>query len=97
MGTPGYLAPEVITGEPSSAASDVHSWGAETVAFAATGQAPFGTGTFETIFFRVLNGQADLAGVPGGLLPLVVTALSPSPRATAPRRRCWPSSARGPT
>jgi predicted Ser/Thr protein kinase len=79
MGTPGYLAPEVVTGEQSSAASDVHSWGA-TVAFAATGQAPFGTGTFETIFFRVLNGQADLVGVPGGLLPLVVTALSPSPR-----------------
>ncbi|HEY6791720.1 MAG TPA: protein kinase [Trebonia sp.] len=79
MGTPGYLAPEVITGEPSSPASDVHSWGA-TVAFAATGQAPFGTGTFQTIFFRVVNGQADLAGVPGALLPLVATALSPSPR-----------------
>ena len=36
MGTPGYLAPEVIEGAPSSGASDVHSWGA-TVAYAATG------------------------------------------------------------
>ena len=79
MGTPGYLAPEVIQGEPSSAASDVHSWGA-TVAFAATGQAPFGSGTFQTIFFRVLNGQAELDGVPGGLMPLVTAALSPNPR-----------------
>jgi predicted Ser/Thr protein kinase len=79
MGTPGYLAPEVIHGEPSDAASDVHSWGA-TVAFAATGRAPFGPGTFQTIFFRVVNGQADLVGVPGALMPLVATALSPDPR-----------------
>src|SRR5580700_961706 len=28
MGTPGYLAPEVIEGTPSSGGSDVHSWGA---------------------------------------------------------------------
>ena len=40
----------------SSGASDVHSWGA-TVAFAATGRQPFGSGTFQTIFFRVLRGR----------------------------------------
>ena len=40
MGTPGYLAPEVIEGRPSSEASDVHAWGA-TVAFAATGRPPY--------------------------------------------------------
>src|SRR5215467_13999984 len=28
MGTPGYLAPEVIEGRPSTEASDVHAWGA---------------------------------------------------------------------
>src|SRR3984885_11928307 len=33
MGTPGYLAPEVIEGQPSGPASDVHSWGA-TMAYA---------------------------------------------------------------
>jgi len=75
MGTPGYLAPEVIKGEPSSPASDIHSWGA-TVAFAATGQAPYGTGSFETIFFRVISGRADLSGVPGSLVPLVSAALA---------------------
>jgi hypothetical protein len=36
LGTPGYLAPEVIEGTASGPAADVHSWGA-TVAFAATG------------------------------------------------------------
>src|SRR3984957_17027728 len=28
MGTPGYLAPEVIEGRPASGATDVHAWGA---------------------------------------------------------------------
>ena len=78
MGTPGYLAPEVIEGRPSSAASDVHSWGA-TVAYAATGRPPYGTGSFETIFFRVISGRPDLTGVPGPLLPLVSAALARDP------------------
>ena len=85
MGTPGYLAPEVIEGQVSSGASDVHSWGA-TVAFAATGRQPYGSGTFQTIFFRVLQGKAELTGVPGALLPLVVAALATEPRARPPAR-----------
>ena len=80
MGTPGYLAPEVIEGQASSGASDVHSWGA-TVAFAATGRHPYGSGTFQTIFFRVLQGKAELTGVPAALLPLVVAALATEPQA----------------
>src|ERR1022692_2097896 len=59
MGTPGYLAPEVIEGKQSGSAADVHSLGA-TLAFAATGRPPFGTGTFETIFYRIMHGQPDL-------------------------------------
>ena len=78
MGTPGYLAPEVIEGQPSSGAADVHSWGA-TVAFAATGRQPYGTGTYQTIFFRVLQGIAELDGVPAPLLPLVTAALAVDP------------------
>jgi predicted Ser/Thr protein kinase len=83
MGTPGYLAPEVIEGQPSSGASDVHAWGA-TVAFAASGRSPYGSGGFQTIFFRVLHGTADLGGVPPQLLPLVAAALSVDPTARPP-------------
>jgi predicted Ser/Thr protein kinase len=79
MGTPGYLAPEVIEGQPSSEVSDVHSWGA-TIAFAATGRPPFGSGSFETIFYRIVQGNADIAGVPGPLAELVSAALSRDPR-----------------
>jgi hypothetical protein len=78
MGTPGYLAPEVIEGKDTGQASDVHSWGA-TVAYAATGRPPFGSGTFEAIFYRIVHGQPDLEGCPPPLLPLVAAALARDP------------------
>jgi hypothetical protein len=78
MGTPGFLAPEVIEGRPSTQASDVHAWGA-TVAYAATGHPPYGTGPYESIFYRIVNGQAELAAVPRPLLPLLTSALARDP------------------
>ena len=78
MGTPGYLAPEVIEGNPSGPAADVHSWAA-TLAFAATGRPPFGSGTFEAIFFRIINGQPDLGLMPRPLMPLILHALARDP------------------
>jgi hypothetical protein len=78
MGTPGYLAPEVIEGRAGGAAADVHSWGA-TMSYAATGRPPFGTGQFEAIFYRIVHGQPDLDGMPAPLLPLVVAALARDP------------------
>jgi predicted Ser/Thr protein kinase len=78
MGTPGYLAPEVIEGGPSTGKSDVHSWGG-TVAYAATGREPFGSGTFQTVFFRVIEGKAELDGVPPRLMPFVAAALRTDP------------------
>jgi hypothetical protein len=83
MGTPGYLAPEVIEGRPSGPAADIHSWGA-TVAFAATGRPPFGTGTFEAIFYRIVHGQPDLDGMPAPLVPIVLSALARDPARRPP-------------
>ena len=83
MGTPGYLAPEVIEGQPSSVASDVHAWGA-TVAFAATGHPPFGSGGYEAIFYRIVNGQPDLTGAPSSLQPLLTAALAREPALRPP-------------
>jgi serine/threonine kinase PknH len=83
MGTPGYLSPEVIEGQNSTAASDVHAWAA-TVAFAATGRPPFGTGAYETIFYRILNGRPDLSGVPAPMAELLATALHRDPAARPP-------------
>jgi serine/threonine protein kinase len=78
MGTPGYLAPEVIEGKDSGNASDVHSWAA-TVAFAATGRPPYGTGPFETIFYRIVHGTPNLDTLPEPLRPIVVDALARDP------------------
>jgi predicted Ser/Thr protein kinase len=80
MGTPGYLSPEVIEGQNSTAASDVHAWGA-TVAYAATGRPPFGTGSYETIFYRILNGRPDLSAVPAPMAELLGAALHREPAA----------------
>jgi Protein kinase domain len=85
IGTPGYLAPEIIEGEDVAAPADVHAW-ASTVAFAATGRAPFGSGTFESIFYKIMEGKPDLEGVPPALLPLIRAAMArnPAERPTAP-------------
>jgi hypothetical protein len=78
MGTPGYLSPEVIEGQASTSFSDVHAWGA-TVAFAATGRPPFGTGSYETIFYRIVNGKPDLTGVAAPMGELLAAALRRDP------------------
>lgn len=75
VGTPSYLSPEVIEGTALGPATDVHAWGA-TVAFAATGTPPYGAGSFEVIFFRILNGEISLDGMPDQLRPLVTAAVS---------------------
>jgi hypothetical protein len=78
MGTPGYLAPEVIEGGESSSAADVHSWAA-TLVYAATGRPPFGTGQFQAIFYRIVHGHPDLDALPGPLRPIIVAALAKDP------------------
>ncbi len=78
LGTPGYLAPEILHGEDATTMSDVHSWAA-TVAFAGTGRPPFGRGPSMAIMDRVRRGEHDLTGLPDDLLPLVAAALDPDP------------------
>jgi len=79
IGTPGYLAPELIEGELVSESADWWGWAA-TVAFAATGRRPFGKGPFEAVLARVHAGQADLEGLDPRLKPLLAAALSPNRR-----------------
>ncbi|MCO5970873.1 serine/threonine-protein kinase [Actinoallomurus soli] len=80
IGTPGYLAPEILDGERAGPAADVFSW-AGTVAFAATGRPPYGPGPAQAIFSRVLRGRHDLRGVPGELRAMLEAALAIDPEA----------------
>lgn len=85
VGTPAYLAPELIEGERATAASDVFSWAA-TVAYAATGRPPFGRGSLHGVCFRILRGQADLDGVPERMAGLLRAAFRRDPSARPPAR-----------
>ncbi|GAA1766412.1 hypothetical protein GCM10009795_011190 [Nocardioides hankookensis] len=90
LGTPGYLAPEILYGEDATAASDVHSWAA-TVAYAGIGHPPFGRGPSMAIMDRVRRGQFDLTGLPDDLRQVVASALDPEPhhRPTLPQILAW--------
>lgn len=79
LGTPGFLAPEILHGDDASPASDLHSWAA-TVAYAGTGRAPFGRGPSMAIMDRVRRGQHDLSGLPGDLREVLTAALDPDPQ-----------------
>lgn len=78
IGTPGYLAPEQVTGTAVTAAVDVHAWGA-VVAFAATGRPPYGTGRPEAVLYRLVHGAPDVEGVPAELAALVAAAMDADP------------------
>ncbi|MFI9592166.1 serine/threonine-protein kinase [Nonomuraea sp. NPDC052265] len=78
IGTPGYLAPEIIEGQEAGPEVDIHAW-AGTLLYAATGQPPFGKGTLEMIFYNITAGKADISGVPAELQPLLKAGFQRSP------------------
>lgn len=78
MGTPGYLPPELLGGQPVSEATDWWGWAA-TLAYAATGRSPFGGGGMDAVLHRTLAGECDLRDVDPKLAPLLRAALDPVP------------------
>ena len=85
VGSAGFMAPEQIIGKAGTAA-DIFTW-AVTVAYAASGQSPFGTGAPDVILYRIMHTAPDITAVPPGLRPLVEAALAKDPQArpTAPQ------------
>ncbi|WP_433516007.1 serine/threonine-protein kinase [Nonomuraea sp. CA-143628] len=80
VGTPGYLAPEIIRDSEITQAADVHAL-ASTVFFAATGAPPFGTGTFEAVCFNIMEGRAQIDKAPAWLRGWLSRALRVEPSA----------------
>ena len=80
VGTPGYLAPEVIDGEAAGPEADVFALGA-TLAFAATGRQPYGTGPPTAVAYRVVHHDPDLSGVPPWLAAILVDCMAADPAA----------------
>ena len=78
VGSIGFMAPEQIMGQAVTA-SDVFSW-AVTIAYAASGTAPFGTGVSAAIFYRIMNTEPDIAAVPDSVRPWLEAALAKEPQ-----------------
>ncbi|WP_219470311.1 protein kinase domain-containing protein [Nonomuraea rhizosphaerae] len=78
IGTPGYLAPEIIEGQEAGPEVDIHAW-AGTLLYAGTGQPPFGKGTLEMIFYNITAGKADVSAAPAELQPLLKAAFQRNP------------------
>jgi serine/threonine protein kinase len=79
VGSAGFMAPEQIMGRAGTAA-DIFTW-AVTVAYAASGQPPFGSGASDAIMYRIVHESPDISAVPSGLRPLVEAALAKDPAA----------------
>ena len=79
VGSPGFMSPEQATGYEVGPPSDIFSLGA-VLAFAATGEGPFGTGTTAALLYRVVHGTPDLDRVPATIRPLIEHCLAKDPR-----------------
>ena len=84
MGTPGFIAPEIIDGAESDEMSDWWSV-ASALAFAATGEPVFGTKPMMAVLERAAAGSANLVGLPAGTMAAFRSALNPDRT-----KRCTP-------
>jgi serine/threonine protein kinase len=84
MGTPGFIAPEIIDGEESDEETDWWSL-ASVLAFAATGRPVFGSKPMMAVLEREASGNANLTGLPPRTLAAFRSALTPDRS-----KRCTP-------
>ncbi len=78
VGSPGYMSPEQAEGRLVGPPSDIFSLGA-VLAFAATGQGPFGTGSTPALVYRVVFSPPNLDYLPAEVRPLIERCLAKDP------------------
>ncbi|WP_031476848.1 serine/threonine-protein kinase [Streptomyces bicolor] len=80
MGTPPYMSPEQFSSpQEVGPAADVFSLGS-VLAYAATGRGPFDSPSPYETALRVVDGDAELDGVPDELLPFIRLCLEKHPK-----------------
>ncbi|MEU7897476.1 serine/threonine-protein kinase [Nonomuraea sp. NPDC049152] len=78
VGTPSFMAPEQLLGHQVGPAADLFTW-ASTIAYAASGRAPFGSDTMPAVINRILNGRPDVSDLDEPLAGVVQACLSKDP------------------
>jgi serine/threonine protein kinase len=85
VGSPGFMSPEQAEGLEVGPPSDVFSLGA-VLAFAATGEGPFGSGSSAALIYRLVHNPPDLNRVPAETRSLIERCLDKDPgRRPSPR------------
>ncbi|WP_052422789.1 serine/threonine-protein kinase [Nonomuraea candida] len=79
LGTPAFMAPEQVRGEPLTPAADVFAWGG-VIAFAGTGRLPFGGGPAGQVLHRIMGEPPLLDGLDDGVRGVVERALAKDAR-----------------
>ncbi|WP_433221489.1 serine/threonine protein kinase [Microtetraspora malaysiensis] len=78
VGSPGYMAPEQLSGGTIGPAADLFAWGA-TMVFAATGKRAFNGDSIPAIIRSILHDQPNLDGLDGRLGAIVRACLAKDP------------------
>jgi eukaryotic-like serine/threonine-protein kinase len=78
LGTPAYMAPEQVSGDEATPATDVFAWGA-TLVFAANGMPPFGRDSIGVLAHRIVHEPPELGALTGDLRDLVAECLDKDP------------------
>jgi hypothetical protein len=78
IGSPGFMSPEQAMGDPVGPASDIFCLGS-VLAYAVTGEPPFGAGPPSALLYRVVFGEASTVNIPRELRPLIASCLARDP------------------
>jgi eukaryotic-like serine/threonine-protein kinase len=78
VGSPGFMSPEQAEGGEVGPPTDIFSLGA-VLAYAATGEGPFGAGSTPALVYRVVHSPASLDRVPAEIRPLIERCLAKDP------------------
>jgi hypothetical protein len=75
VGSPQFMAPEQVTGEPTTPATDIFALGS-LATYAVLGRSPFGESGGEAVLYRILHQDPDLAGCPPPLRTVIERCLA---------------------
>ncbi|MEV2267015.1 serine/threonine-protein kinase [Nonomuraea africana] len=78
LGTPAFMAPEQVRGEPLGPSADVFAWGG-VIAYAGTGRLPFGGGAPAEVLYRIVNDGPQLDGLDQRMRGIAEWAMAKDP------------------